>query len=315
MLFLLFFLVLAEFGNSQIINNWRGPNRDGKYHETNLLKLWPENGPAVLWTFEEIGLGFSSPVIHNGRIYVTGMEGEAGFIYVLSMQGKLLKKFPYGNEMAGSFPGSRTTPTLAGDLLYMVSGLGRLVCMNINTGAIVWSKDLFGDFDGQNIRWGFTENMIIYGNNIFVSPGGARNNVVALNRLNGNLVWTSPGKGSLSSYCSPLIVNHNGRNMLVTMMQDYIIGLDLATGRLLWSHPYANERNIHPNTPVYYDGALYCFSGYGKGGLKLKLNQAGTVVTQEWFNALLDNQIGGTVHLNGYIYGSGDRNRRWFTLD
>lgn len=315
-LFLSAILIFISFVSfSQVYNNWRGPDRDGKYPETGLLKEWPQHGPLMLWSYEDLGRGFTSAIPSGDKIYVTGMEGDIGFIYELSQQGQLIRKFPYGSEMGGNYPGSRSTPTLADNLMYMATGVGKLVCMDLESGTERWSRDLFNEFDGSNIRWGFTENVIVDGDLVYCSPGGKKNNVVALNRFNGRLVWTSAGKGELSAYCSPLLVNHNGNKLLVNMMNDHIIGLDAATGKMLWSYPYANQRSIHPNSPIYHDGSIYCLSGYGYGGLKLKLNANGTAVSKEWFNEDLDNQMGGAVLVDGYIYGSGNRNRNWYCVD
>ncbi len=301
--------------NAQSFNNWRGPNRDGKYPETGLMKKWPDNGPKMLWAFEELGKGFTSAIPANGKIYTTGMEGDVGFVYEFSMEGRLLRKFPYGNEMGGNYPGSRSTPTIAENLIYVATGVGKLVCIDLDTGMEKWSRDLFNEFDGENIRWGFTENIVIDGDVIYCSPGGKEHNIVALNRITGRRIWSSKGLGELSAYCSPLLINHHGKKILVNMMHSHIIGLDAGTGRLLWSHPHGNQRNIHPNSPIYHEGSLYCFSGYGMGGVKLKLNTDGTAVTEEWFNSSLDNQMGGAVLVNGYIYGAGNRNRNWYCVD
>ncbi len=314
-LLIILFLCFSFFATAQTYNNWRGPDRDGKYPETGLLKQWPAGGPAMLWAFEGLGRGFSSAIPANEKIYVTGMEGDIGFVYELSKQGQLLRKFPYGQEMGGNYPGSRSTPTVAGNLMYIATGEGTLVCIDLSTGTEKWSRDLFNEFDGKNIRWGFTENLIIDGDIIYCAPGGKKNNIIALHRITGKLIWSSEGKGNLSAYCSPLLINHGGRKILINMMHSNIVGLDASTGRLLWSYPYANQRNIHPNSPIYYDGYLYCFSGYGMGGVQLKLSADGNSVSKQWFDKKLDNQIGGAVLLDGYIYGSGNRNRFWYAID
>ena len=314
-LIVLTLLIHPSHLQAQLVNNWRGPQRDGKFPDTNLLRQWPADGPKMLWAFEGLGRGFTSAVPANGNIYVTGMEGDTGFVYELSMQGRLLRKFAYGPEMGGNYPGSRSTPTIVGNLMYIATGVGQMVCVDLDSGTEKWSRDLFNEFDGENIRWGFTENVVVDGDVVYCSPGGKRNNIVALNRFNGRLLWSGEGRGDLSAYCSPLLINHNGRKILVNMMHSSIVGLDAATGRLLWSHPYANQRNIHPNAPIYHDGSLYCFSGYGYGGVKLKLSADGGSVTREWFNEELDNQMGGAVLVNGYLYGAGNRNRNWYCVD
>lgn len=310
-------LLLYTTSVAQIYNNWRGPDRDGKYPDTGLLKKWPANGPPMLWAYEGLGRGFTSPVFAHGNIYITALEEEMGYVYVLSMDGTLINKVSYGKEIADNsrYPGTRSSPTIAENMMYIATGHGQLICINLKTMQQEWSLDLFKDFDGENIRWALTENLIIDGDILYVSPGGEKNNVVALNRHNGNLIWSSSGKKERSAYCSPLLFEHNGRKIFTTMMGTNIIGLDASNGQLLWSYPYQNRHNIYPNTPLYYNNSLYYFSGYGTGGKKFSLNQDGSQITHLWTNDDLDNQMGGAILKDGYIYGSGHRNRRWFVVD
>jgi outer membrane protein assembly factor BamB len=301
--------------SSQTITRWRGPDGNGIYPETGLLKKWPAEGPQILWHFDGLGEGHSSPAFANNMIYLSGMAGKTGMIYALDMNGKLQWKTPYSEEFHESYPGSRATPVIAGDLLYIYSGKGVLTCMDAKNGKVKWQKDILKDFDGRNIKWGVTETVLVDGDLVYVTPGGKKNNVVALNRQNGNLVWSSPGKGELSAYCSPLMVELPSRKLVVTMTAGHIIGLDAKDGRMLWSHPQSNRHEVHANTPVYYNGELFCFSGYGQGGVKLTLSGDGSTVKKEWFNSNLDGRMGGMVLINGYLYGSGDNNRQWRSVD
>ncbi|MCE4563000.1 PQQ-binding-like beta-propeller repeat protein [Maribellus sp. CM-23] len=289
---------------------WRG-NGTGVYHETGLLNEWPTDGPEILWSFEELGDGHSSPVIANNTIYVSGMVEETGYVYALSQDGKLKWKAPYGKEFSESYPGARTSVVVDGDLLYMYSGLGELVCMNAANGEKKWSKNVLKELGGENITWGVTETVVIDGDLLYVTPGGKTNNVVALNRFNGNLVWSSPGKGEPSAYCTPLLIELPARKLLVTHTADHIIGLDAKTGDLLWDYPQTNRWKVHANTPVYYNGGLFCFSGYGQGGVKLILSADGSSVSKAWAKTELDSRMGGIVLLDGYLYGSGDNAREW----
>jgi len=310
-----FLFITCTFSNAQTPTKWRGTNGNGVYNETGLLKKWPANGPEIIWHFDDLGQGHSSPAFANGLIYVSGMVESTGYIYALTPDGKLKWKASYGPEFSESYPGSRSTPVIAGDLLYIYSGLGVLTCMDANDGKVKWKKDVFKDFDGKNIRWGVTETVVVEGGLVYVTPGGKKNNVVALNRNNGDLVWSSPGKGETSAYCTPLLISLTARKLLVTMTADHIIGLDAATGKMLWSHPQTNRYQVHANTPVYHDGGLFCFSGYGQGGVKLELSADGSSVTKAWFSDKLDSRMGGMVYVNGYLYGSGDNNREWRCVD
>jgi outer membrane protein assembly factor BamB len=312
----LFLVALSTGMYSQTAQNWRGPDRQGIYPATGLLQEWPEGGPEMLWSFEQLGTGFSSPVIANGKIYITGTENEIGYLYILSLKGEFEKKFPFGPEYHGEgFPGSRSSPAVAGNMVYVVSSMGVLSCMNPENGQVIWQLDLFNDFDGKNIHWGLTENLLIDGDRIYCAPGGEEFNIVALNRHNGEVIWASRAAGGQSAYCSPLLINHNGRRMLITHMEKHIVALDEATGNLIWSHPHELRPFVYPNTPIYHQGGLFAFSGYGMGAVKLQISPDGSSVTEEWRNSDLDNQIGGAVLIDGYIYGSGHRNRFWFCID
>ncbi|MFW6289573.1 MAG: PQQ-binding-like beta-propeller repeat protein [Mariniphaga sp.] len=309
------FIFIGLSASAQDATRWRSSNGDGVYDEKGLLKEWPASGPEIVWHFEGLGEGHSSPAFANNMIYLSGMIDQTGYIFVLDQNGKLQWKAPYGEEFHQSYPGARSTPVVAGNLLYIYSGQGVLTCMDANNGDIKWRKSAFDDFGGKNIRWGVTETVLVDGDVVYMTPGGKKNNVVALNRHNGNLIWSSPGKGETSAYCTPLLVELPSRKLLVTHTADHIIGLDAKDGRMLWSHPHTNRYNVHANTPVYDDGSLFCFSGYGQGGVKLSLSDDGSSVKQEWFSEELDSRMGGIVLVDGYLYGSGDTNRQWRSVD
>lgn len=310
LLFLLLSFLLTRNIQAQNATMWRGDG-SGVYHETGLLKEWPANGPEILWSYEGIGEGHSSPVVAGNTIYLSGMVDSIGYVFALSQDGKLKWKAPYGEEFIASYPGARSSVVVDGDLLYMYSGFGELVCMDTADGARKWSKNVLKEFGGENITWGVTETVLIDGDLLYVTPGGKTNNIVALDRFDGKLVWSSPGKGETSAYCTPLLVELPARKLLVTHTADHLIGLDAKTGDLLWNYPHTNRWKVHANTPVYSDGGLFCFSGYGQGGEKLNLSADGSSVTEAWTKKELDSRIGGMVFLDGYLYGSGDNAREW----
>lgn len=311
------FLMIVQYADSQIINHWRGPDRDGIYPDTGLMSEWPENGPEMIWYTEDLGRGFTSPSFFDEKIFITAIEDGIGHLYILSMNGEIINKFPYGDDVSArtGYPGTRSSPLVADNLVYIPSGFGKLYCYNHESGELVWSIDLFSDFDGENIRWSFTENLIIYNDMIFVSPGGEKYNIVALNRHNGELIWYNSGNGDLSTYCSPIIINHNGNKILVQMMSEYTYGIEVETGEQLWAFPFENRLGIHPNSPLYYNGNLFLFAGYGFGGKRIDLSESGTEISKVWFNESIDNQMGGAVIIDDVIYLSGHNNRNWYAVD
>jgi len=300
---------------AQDISQWRGPSRNGIYNETGLLKKWPENGPKLIWQVGEIGDGHSSAAITNSGIFATGMINGTGYVFSFNNDGKLLWKKEYGKEWAESWDGVRSTPLIVKDKLFIMSTYGKLTCMNTSNGQILWTVELHKQYDGRNIEWGVTENLLYDGNTLFCCPGGVDANVIALELNTGKLLWKSKGNGEKSAYCSPLLITISNRKILVTMMEKSIQGIDASTGKFLWKHPQPNTYSVHPNTPVYLDGNLYCTSGYGQGGVMLKLSPDGNSVSELWRNKSLDPRIGGVVALNGNIYGAGDQTRKLICLD
>ncbi len=305
---------LLSDGFTQVPTRWRGPSGDGHYPETGLLKQWPAGGPQILWSFEELGQGHSSAIVDQGFVFTTGMISETGYLFKFDLNGKLVYKKEYGQEFYESWYGTRGTPTIAGDKIYLLSGMGKLFCFENESGNILWSKDLTKDFDGSNIQWGMNETPVVDGKVIYITPGGKKNNLVALNRHTGDLIWSSPGKGQLTAYCTPLLFVHNGRKMLATHSESNIMGFDATTGKMLWSHYHQNEWSVHPNTPIYHEGMIYYLSGYGSGGGMLELSADGSSVKQLWKQKNMDSRMGGAVLVDGYIYGSGD-SRLWSCLD
>ncbi|HKK81664.1 MAG TPA: PQQ-binding-like beta-propeller repeat protein, partial [Prolixibacteraceae bacterium] len=142
--------------NAQEPTKWRGEQQNGVYTDENLLDTWPGSGPEVIWHFEGLGDGHSSPVIVDEKIYLSSMIDSTGYIFILDMQGKLLEKYPYGEEFFESYPGARSTPVIVDEWLYIMSAKGVLYAMNAANGDLKWKKDLFETFDGENIRWGVT---------------------------------------------------------------------------------------------------------------------------------------------------------------
>lgn len=293
---------------------WRGTDRSGIYNETGLLKSWPAEGPTMLWHYDQLGEGYSSVAIANGKIYITGAIDGQGTLFVFDMNGKPLTKKVYGKEWTTNFVGARCTPTISEGKIYLYSGEGDLVCMDESTLNILWKKSIITDFQGENLRFGINESPLVVDDKVIITPGKA-NNVVALNKKTGEVIWTCAGDGDMAAYCSPLYLGNQQVPQIVTIMGKHVLSINAKTGEKLWSFPYNNQRDIHPNTPIYADNMLLCVYGYGKGSIMLRLSDGGRKVEQVWENNELDSKFGGAVKVGDYAYASGDNNRYWFCVD
>jgi outer membrane protein assembly factor BamB len=314
-IFLSLFLVTVSTLPAQDVIQWRG-DRTGIYRESGLLKSWTEDGPQLLWNYDGLGEGHSSVAISSGKIYITGMTEGTGFLYAFDMNGALLAKKEYGGEWNESYNGTRGTVTANENKLYLISGLGDIVCLDESDLSIVWKKNIISDFGAENIKWGICESPLIVDEKLIVTPGGKQHNIIALNKNTGALIWSCPGEGDLSAYCSPLYIGDQQTPQVVTMTAKHIVGVDVATGKKLWSFENINRHAVHPNIPVYGgDNMLLCTSGYGKGSVMLRLIDGGRNVEKVWDLAQLDSRMGAMVKVGDYAYGSGDANRFWFCVD
>jgi len=314
--FILFFVLIFNGLYAQI--QWRN-DRTGVYaNETGLLKVWPEEGPEMLWFYDGLGEGHSSVGIASDKLYVTGMLDGKGYLYVFDLKGNLINKFMYGDEWTENYVGTRATPIVNAGKIYLMSGAGDMVCLDEKNPEIVhWKSNIFVDFDSKNIRWGFTESPLIVGDKIIATPGGKQHNIVALDKHTGKLIWSSPAKGDLSAYCSPLFIEDQEIPLIVTMTAEHIVGLDASTGEMVWSVENKNKNSIHANTPVYANNMILCASA-DKSCIMLQLSDGGRKVKIAWEIPELDNLQGALVKVGDYIYGSSsgyNAARNWYCVD
>jgi outer membrane protein assembly factor BamB len=146
--------------------------------------------------------------------------------------------------------------------------------------------------------------VLIDGDKVFMTPCGKKGTMVALDRRTGKPVWASVALGHESSFCSPVMVEHKGARMIVTMTDRAVVAFAPADGSVMWQHPYKNARQNHPDTPIYRDGLLYVTSGYGKGAIGLELADDHKSVKQIWEQRKQDPAHGQAAIVGGYVYAS-----------
>jgi outer membrane protein assembly factor BamB len=298
----------------QVESQWRGPNRDGVYPNESLRNAWPDDGPEEIWTVDGLGDGYSSAAVTEDRVYLTGMTKGEGFLYAFDLEGKPVWKSSYGPEWNGSRPGARTTPTVVGNRIYLMSAKGKAVCLSTD-GEKIWSVDLVKQFGARNLQWGMTESLLVDGDRVFCTPGGRKVSIVALNRHTGKTIWEIEADGETSGYCSPCLIQHGKKRLLLTMTGSSVVGIDADSGKFLWRHSHVTDYSVNANTPLYHEGFIYAVSGYGTGGQMFQLSEDGTSIERVWAQKKLDSQMGAAVLVDGHIYGSGHNNRGWHCLD
>jgi outer membrane protein assembly factor BamB len=295
---------------------WRGPNRDDISRETGLLKEWPKGGPEVVWKAQGLGRGYSSVSVAAGRIYTAGDDDDGSYIRCLDTNGKHVWRAALGKQGdPGGYKGTRATPTVDGDRVFMLGQFGALVCVDAKGGKEIWRKDLKGDFKGQVGGWGYSESPLVDGERLIVSPGGKAGTVAAFNKKTGELIWRTTAFGDSAEYVSPILTEICGVQQYVQLTQQSLVGISRDKGDVLWRAARRGATAVIP-TPVVADDQVFVTSGYGVGcnAFKVTKSPGGFSAEEVYSNKNVVNHHGGVVLHNGYVYGHSD-SKGWVCLD
>ncbi len=298
---------------------FHGPRRDNISRETGLLKAWPPGGPQLLWTAKGLGHGYATVSISRGLIYTCGNVEDKTVLTALDLDGKVRWRFTNAGAWLGSQPGARGTPTIDGDRLYHENPLGDVVCLEARSGRKIWGLNILETFHSRNITWALAESLLIDGDRVICSPGGPGTAMAALNKLTGQTVWKSPSAaGDLAGYASPSLGEYGGLRMIVTLTNRAAIGVNADGGDLLWRFEHLTPFEEMITMPLYHDGhVLVSTRTTGTVLLKLEVEGKRAAVREVWRTGNLDNQHGGVILLDGFVYGACHINNsaRWVCLD
>jgi outer membrane protein assembly factor BamB len=304
-------VICVSVTNAQVYQ-FRGPDRDGKFPETGLLKEWPEGGPELLLVFEGIGEGYSS-VISNGKyIYASGKIGDMDHLTCIDFQGNQKWQVAYGKSWDQSYPNTRSTPTIEGDRIYIISGVGELVCLNAETGVINWKINVDKEYQADWHMWGVAESPLIVDNKVICSPASAVATFVAFDKMTGEEIWKSPGTDGQRSYVSPILNTFNGKEYILGASASDLFIVDPENGEIrttykyfdpsLWT--YQPKGMIWANSPIVKGNMIFLSIGYDYPAKMLRVNDEVTSLEEVWTSNLLDNHHHGLIELDGYLYGS-----------
>jgi outer membrane protein assembly factor BamB len=290
---------------------WGGPRRDFKCESTGLKNRWASGGPPRLWS-RPLGQGHSAIIVESNRLYTMYRQGQQETIIALDARsGKTIWErgysAPYYKGMDMSYgDGPHATPLVAGSLLYTVGSTGKLFCLDKSTGEIRWGHELWPGPQGE-INVGYSSSPLLYQNTLIVQAGGSGRSLMAFELNSGRVVWQALNFKTSNS--SPILINVDGQEQLVSFMRHEIIGVDPRNGTLFWSHPITAQWNFHFNisTPVWGpDNLLFAASAYGIGGRMLQLNRSNnkTIVKELWQSERTRIHKENAILLGDVIYAS-----------
>jgi outer membrane protein assembly factor BamB len=317
------FLLLVGFVFAQPVQ-WRGANRDGKFTDTGLLQKWPDGGPKLVLKVEGIGKGYSSVVATDQNIFATGMIDTLDYMSCFSSDGQLKWKVPYGRSWKQSFPDTRSTPTVENDRVYIISGTGELVCLNVTDGATRWKVNVDKDYQAEWHIWGVSESPLIVDDKVICSPGGKTTSIVAFDKMTGKLIWQSESVGGPRCYVSPTIYEYKNFRYILACTGTHLIALEPATGKVVWTFKYWDGEKwdqpglIWANTPVIKGRDIFLSMGYDYRNVMVTMSEDGQSVSEKWSNTTLDNHHHGLIELDGFIYGSNwisNSKGKWVCMD
>jgi outer membrane protein assembly factor BamB len=330
-------------GSIVLADDWpqfRGADRSGISKEKGLLKAWPKGGPTLAWTFKQAGMGHSSVAVVKGVVYTLGTDmtirpkkldkdgneiqerdREEFIIAIDEEKGTQLWTVKLGptHSFKGNIWGNgpRSTPTINGNLLYALSSIGELVCVDVTQkGKEVWRKNLAKDFSGQMMtEWGFSESPLVDGDRLLVTPGGRDGTVAALDKKTGDLLWRSKDWTDKAPYSSVIAADINGVRQFIQTGFDsknsdgHLVGVDATNGNKLWSATLFKGAEFLgiASTPIVVGNQVYASCGGTPGGTchLFEIDKKNNV-TEKFAKGNLKkfkNAYGGVVLIDGHIYG------------
>jgi outer membrane protein assembly factor BamB len=287
-----------------------GPHRNFTSDTQGLANSWPASGPKRLWS-RELGEGYSGISVDGAALYTMYRRGsDEVTLAAATATGKTIWEhtenaaFRSGMAMENG-PGPHATPLVTADAVYAVGILANLVCLDKKTGKVIWSHDLWREFNGTPMDRGYSVSPIAWKNTVIMKVGGAGHALVAFNQKNGKVVWQK--QDFANSPSSPIVVKVDGQDQLVAVMGDEIVGINPDSGDLLWKYPHTTSWHLNIALPLWTDdNTLFVSSAYNGGCVALQLHvvDGKTQVKEIWSNNRMRVHIGNLLRIGDTLYGS-----------
>lgn len=283
--FLTLILISPFFGNSQDWPDWRGVNRDGVWTETGIVEKFDSKSLVAKWSVP-VGSGYSGPTVSNGKVYLADLIKEPlqteGVLCFDEKTGKKIWEFRYPCEYMGvGYPaGPRASVVINNGKAYSLGTMGDLYCFDAANGAVIWQKDLNIEYEIRMPTWGISATPLVTGNKIILQISGSNNAcVIALDKNTGKEIWRN--LEDIAAYSAPVIIEKNGKKVVVVWTEDSLAGLNPETGEIYWRFPWKTGSGMSIATPVLYNNHIFV-SAFYSGSLLVKLGDNYTSATKVW---------------------------------
>ncbi len=298
---------------------WGGPYRDFKPPSSGLADKWPQEGPPKIWS-RALGDGYSAIAEENGVLYTmyrvaarmweVWKDDQDMVIAMDAKTGKTLWEYGYEAPFRNSYservgPGPYAMPQVIGDRLFTASGTGKFHALDKKTGRVLWSHDLYQEFNGTRLQYGYSCHALPYKNTVIMLVGGSGSAIVAFNQHDGRIAWKK--QSFTNAHSSPVLINVDGQDQVVALTANQVLAVDPNNGELLWTHPHRTQYGLAVATPVWGEGnLLFVSSSYSGGSRVLQLSRSvdRTIVKELWHTPKVYIHFGTILRIGDTVYGS-----------
>ena len=273
---------------------WRGADRLGVWTETGILESFPDGGLRVKWRVPVNG-GYAGPVVADGRVFVLDYLEDAGSrtmdgterLQALSEEtGEQLwsHEWPttYRMLMFTYATGPRATPTVDDDRVYITGATGLILCLNVETGEVIWQHGSVEEYDTSIPVWGTSSAPLVDGDRVIYLVGGEPDSlVVAFDKHTGDEVWRALPSNTEMGYAQPLIIEAGGARQLIVWHPAGLSSLDPVTGEEYWTEPFDGRAGMTVADAVK-SGSYFFVSGFYSGSLMMRLDNDRPSATKMW---------------------------------
>ena len=277
---------------------WSGPNSDMISAESDWNPDWKNSPPKKLWSIN-VGTGFSSVSIVDGKLYTMGREGrEKDAVYCVDAKtGKEIWRHTYKASLANNLHegGPGTTPTVAKGMVFTLSRGGRAFGLNAKDGKVVWdvaTRELTG---AKRPTWGFTSSALVVGDKVIFDVG----RILALNYKTGEKIWQS--EKQYAGYGSVVEFKQDGKSRLAALTNEGLHVVDAENGKTIAKTKWRTQYNTSSTSPIIKDDQFFVSTGYRRGCAMFRLQ--GDQFSKLYENKSLANHMNNSVLYKDYIYG------------
>ena len=277
---------------------WRGPRRDGTSREKGLSRDWAKRPPRQLWK-ANVGTGFASVAVSKGLAVTLGNRRGTDTVYAFDAAGGEVKwkhSYPCPVGALRHEGGPYATPTIDGDRVYTLGKAGRLLCLDVADGRVVWQKNVARETGTKAPSYGFAGSPLVSGKLLILNVGSAG---AALDKATGRVVWKSDGEGT-AGHASPRAVEIAGRRAVAILAESQLVGVNPADGRVLWRHELpSGSRAYKIADPVFLGQTVLITATYRNLCLLLRIADGG--VREVWRNRSLLSKVFSPIVVDGHV--------------